>query len=378
MIYWKHFHIISAIVLAPATNALASDDDALQAPNYKIEETLASYRGKAKKDYLAFPSIISMGDNQIMLSYKRGEKHLRDLDAELEIVRFDLANGTVTQLPIRIGSPGAIMQMGEWIQFPNGTLSTYVDVQTIDSQGHHFRLGLMVANSADDGKTFSNLSKVGLIDGVEYGYLFDSVTIDKRVYALAMTFEYLTGGRRSVEAIYTDDSGKTWHFLRNLSHEFGDIRINESSLIPYGNGFIIATRGYDDIQRLHKVDPDFKLIQESNITEQTPSISSHIGRPRLFTYEGEHFLIGRNWRAPKQAIPMELALFRFDPENLSVERHYVLDNIEQGKITDGYYPCPILLETDERTILNVFDYRAILGDSPDIMRFQFDSAAFLK
>jgi hypothetical protein len=74
---------------------------------------------------------------------------------------------------------------------------------------------------------------------------------------------------------------------------------------------------------------------------------------------------------------MELALLRINPQSLSVERHFVLDNIEQGKVTDGYYPCPILVEFESRTFLNVFDYRGLLGKAPDILRLQFDSQEFL-
>ena len=75
---------------------------------------------------------------------------------------------------------------------------------------------------------------------------------------------------------------------------------------------------------------------------------------------------------------MELGLMRIDPKSLTVEKQFVLDNIEQGKVTDGYYPFPILVESGNQTLLNVFDYRALLGNSPDIIRLQFDSATFLE
>jgi len=123
---------------------------------------------------------------------------------------------------------------------------------------------------------------------------------------------------------------------------------------------------------------DFNLIQEANITENNTSMSSYIGRPRLFSYDGAYFLIGRNWPAPNRELPMEIALIRFDPETLTVEKHYVLDNEEQGDVTDGYYTCPILVDTGERTFLNVFTYKALFGNSPDILRLQFDSKEFLK
>ena len=347
-------------------------------PIYRTEETIISYRGSGTMDYLGFPAIVLSGDHEIMLSYKRGMDHGWDPGAVLEIIRFDLKSGHAIQEPIQLGIPDRIMEMGEWVRFPDGTLGTYIDAQKTDEKKAAIRIGLRGSISRDNGKTFGPLERVGIIDGVEYGYLFNSVIVGQRVYALIMTFEYLAGGRRSVDALYTDDNGKTWHFIRNLSQEFGDIRINESSLLPYGKGFLVATRGYDNIQRLHQVDMDFKLIREANITEQTPTISSYIGRPRLFTYDGAYFLSGRNWPGPNRERPMELALIRFDPKTLQVEKHFVLDNAEQGKVTDGYYTCPILVENGDRTLLNIFTYKGLFGNSPDILRLQFDSAEFLK
>lgn len=347
-------------------------------PSYRIEETIVSYRETGEKEYLAFPAIVSSGKNEILLSYKRGESHARDIGAVLEIVRYDLESGRRIQDPIQIGVPGEIMQMGEWIRFPDGSLSTYIDAQVVDSAGKHARTGLARVTSRDNGKRFGSVERVGIIDGVEYGYLFDSATIGKRVYALIMTFEYLAGGRRTVDALYTDDNGTSWHFLKNLSQEFGDIRINESSLLPYKNGFLVATRGYDNQQRLHFVDRKFNLIRETNITEDTPSIDSYMGRPRLFTYDGEHFIVGRNWRNRDRSIPMELGLARFNPDTLKVEKLFALDNASQGKVTDGYYPCPIIVDTGREKLLNVFDYRAYLGNPPDIIRLQFRSEEFLK
>lgn len=270
------------------------------------------------------------------------------------------------------------MEMGEWVRFPDGTLRTYIDAQKTDNDRNAIRIGLRSAISRDNGKRFGALERVGVIDGVEYGYLFESAIVGKRLYALIMTFEYLEGGRRSVDALYTDDNGGSWHFIRNLSEEFGNIRINESSLIPYKNGFLVATRGYDNMARIHQVDMKFNLIQEANITESNTSMSSYIGRPRLLRYGGAYFLIGRNWPAPNRELPMELALIRFDPETLSVEKHFVLDNEEQGDVTDGYYTCPILVDTGERKLLNVFTYKGLFGNSPDILRFQFPMSGFLK
>ncbi|MBH54275.1 MAG: hypothetical protein CMI18_08000 [Opitutaceae bacterium] len=374
---WKSIWFFSA--WASLFFTIAAKASALPpTPLFKIEETITTYRGTGTMDYLAFPAIVPSGKNEILLSYKRGRAHGRDPGARLEIIRFDLESGRAIQDPIQLGIPKAVMQMGEWVRFPDGTLGTFIDAQMRDEEGNNARIGLRRAVSRDNGKTFGPLERVGIIDGVEYGYLFDSAIIGQRLYALIMTFEYLAGGRRSVDALYTDDNGKTWHFIRNLSQEFGNVPINESSLIPYKNGFLVTTRGYDNTQRIHQVDRDFNLIREANLTENTPSIDAYIGRPRLFTYGSKYFLIGRNFRPPYREIPMELGLIRFNPESLKVERQFVLDNIEQGKVTDGYYPFPILVEAGDRVLLNVFDYRALQGNSPDIIRFQFDSAEFLK
>ena len=348
------------------------------APKFKIEETIVSYRGKLENDYVGFPALLRIGKNEVLLSYKRGYAHAWDPGAVLEICRFDLEKGRRIGDPFRIGMADRVMQMGEWIRFPNGTLGTFIDAHRINDDNRHIRIGLLFSLSHDNGKTFGPLQRLGVVDGVGYGYLFDSVTKGKRLYALIMTFEYLAGGRRSVDALYTDDNGKNWHFIRNLSQEFGNIPINESGLIAYEDGFIVVTRGYDSMARLHRVDKEFNLIHQTNLTEITPTIASYIGRPRLFTIGEKHFLIGRNRRSSEPGIRMELGLIRIDPESLTAEKQFVLDNIEQDQVTDGYYPFPILVESGEQTLLNIFDYRALQGNSPDIIRLQFDSAEFLK
>jgi hypothetical protein len=207
----KLIRLLTGCLLTGVATDGASADLPLP-PNYRVEETVVSYRGTADQDYLAFPNIIPIGNDQFLISYKRGKSHARDLGATLEIIRFDLAKGKIVQDPIRLGIPEKIMQMGEWIRFSDGKLATFIDAQEVDKQDKHARIGLQQAVSNDTGKTFNSLRRVGLIDGVEYGYLFDSVTMDERVYALVMTFEYLDGGRRSVDVVFTDDNGASWHF----------------------------------------------------------------------------------------------------------------------------------------------------------------------
>ena len=48
---------------------------------------------------------------------------------------------------------------------------------------------------------------------------------------------------------------------------FGEIDINESSFIKYGDGFIVTTRGYDGQQWIFHTDNNFKLVKQVNLTE---------------------------------------------------------------------------------------------------------------
>ena len=212
------------------------------------------------------------------------------------------------------------------------------------------------------------------IDGVEYGYAFDHVTEGDTTFMLVMTFEYLAGQRGSVDVIKTEDSGSTWKFVKNLSHEFGDGRINESTFVRWGDKFLIATRGYDAAERLHVTDADFNLTRQVNLTELYPFIGQEIGRPRLFERDGNFYLMGRNW-PPKtdERRVMQQALFRIDPDDLAVTSYVVLDNYEEGLVIDGYYPVPYWQEDARGVLFNVIDYKSVVSrfPGPNIVRSEF-------
>ena len=63
---------------------------------------------------------------------------MNDLGAVLEILRLDLESGRSLQEPIQLAIPDEVMQMGEWVRFPNGTLGTYIDALTVDEEGNIF------------------------------------------------------------------------------------------------------------------------------------------------------------------------------------------------------------------------------------------------
>jgi len=286
---------------------------------------------------------------------------------------------------------GKIMQMGEWVRFPNGDIATYIDAQ---ETGGPKRIGQRTARSTDGGRTFGPLERVGMVDGVEYGYPMEFVVEGTTTWMLTMSFSNLTGGYSvypqrvlagQVAILRSEDSGHTWRFVRNLTREFGDAPINESSFARYADGFIVLTRGYDNRARLQFTDNEFKLRRASDLTETYPFITSYIGRPRVFVRDGRYYLMGRNWTQRSEAVTgnlgndgvpnfpgaMKLCLFRIDPATLAVVDAVILDNAESANVTDAYYPVPYFLERDGRTLLRVVDYKSVDRRPPQIVEFEY-------
>jgi hypothetical protein len=340
----------------------------------KAVHTLAASLETPEMPYLAFPAILDLG-REVLVSFKHGFAHLADPDAVLRLLRFDPDAAEAPSQSILAEMKGFIMQMGEWVRFPNGDIANYIDAQ---QKAQPSRIGLRYVRSTDGGCSFGELDRVGTVDGVEYGYAFDSVTKGATTWMLVMTFANLAGGTLvkdttsqpgSVDVIRTDDNGKSWHFVCSISNELEGAPINESSIIAHGDSFIIAARGYDDGQWLLRTDRDFKLTAKANLRRDHEFIKSYIGRPRLFTRDGAFYLLGRNWI---DGGSMRLSLFRFDPDTLAVTRHFLLDNPESGEVIDGYYAQPYWRERGEATEFSVITYQRFKGHQPDIVLLSFD------
>jgi hypothetical protein len=342
-------------------------------PSYKKTEVLAGGDGGGERPYLAFPAVLDLGGD-VLISYKRGLAHAADPGAELELLRLEGETGQVKTRATIAQLDGAIMQLGEWVRFPNGDIASYIDAR---KKGQPSRIGLRTVRSTDGGATFGPVERVGVVDGVEYGYAFEAVTHGQVTWMLVMTFTNLTGGTfsqplprvaGSVDVIRSEDSGKSWRFVRSVTRELGGAPINESSLARFGEGFLVTARGYDSKQWLMRTDGEFRVLQKVDLAKENTFIASHVGRPRLFTRDGAWYLLGRNVTAPKT--PMRLSLFRFDPETLKITRHVVLDNSEGQKVADGYYAMPYWRESGGKTVFHIVTYKRCDGPA-QIIRLTF-------
>ena len=356
-------------------------------PQNKSEQTLvdsAALAAAGEPAYLAFPTLVRLDEREILVSYKRGRAHALDTGAQLEVLRFDIRAKEVASQKFSVGEDGKIYQMGEWIEFPSGRIGLFADVQQVVPDGkrnRHHRTGATWCVSDDRGRTFGDIRPMGAVDGVEYGYIFEGLISRGKTFMLAMAFPELTerksffdeDGKRvygQVSVLVSADEGASWKHVRNLSREFGGIDINESSLVAQGDGFIVATRGYDGKARLHAVDQDFRFRKQRDLTSDHSAIGGVIGRPRLFWKDDALYLMGRN-HPPKRG-SMELALLRIDPESLAAERYVVLDPDEGTRVGDSYYAVPYFRDEGDTAFLNVITYRQLPGRrQPDIVRLEF-------
>jgi len=338
----------------------------------KYEKVLRASEDLEQWSYLAFPSVVQIDPSTVLISYKRGKAHGGDPGAKLEVMKYDVIKEKELYTKIIGDIDGLIFQMGEWVKFPNGDIINYVDVQKIvptPNYRKNHRTGVYYSRSLDNGEIFEPMQKMGPVNGIEYGYVFEDIIVGSHVYMLVMTFPELLGkiGEEGwkygkVHVIKSGDNGKSWKFVHNLSMEFGGIDINESSFIKYGEGFIVTTRGYDGQQGVFQTDNNFKLVKQVNLTENYDCVQGVIGRPRLFLKDGAMYLLGRN-----VTDPYSLNLYKIDPETLHLETYVTLDQ----RPGDAYYAEVFFTEKNGKTFFNTITYVKSVSELPDIIRLEF-------
>jgi hypothetical protein len=391
--------VIVVFFIAIERSTVARSDETTPVPQvvpaYKKTQVLVAAATQGEWPYLAFPAIVDLGDD-VLVSYKRGKSHAYDVGAGLDLIRLNAATQTIGSPKSLVQVDSQIMQMGEWVRFANGDVACYIDVQGKGPPTE--RLGLMGLRSRDGGKTFGPLERVGVINGVEYGYPFEALTEGSSTWMLVMTFANLPGGKSvykgrpaagAVDVIRSNDNGQSWRLAGNITRELGNAPINESSFIRHGKGFLVTARGYDNRQWLAEFDGDFKLQRKIDLTAQYSFITSYIGRPRLFARDGNVYLLGRNFCEAVPSVtaptpepltggskkhPMRLSLFRIEPASLAITKHVLLDNAEGESVSDGYYAMPYWRERDGRTQVSVITYKRAGGRGPDILRLEYDWA----
>lgn len=343
-------------------------------PKYNLTQTLVASSDFDSANYLAFPSILRLNKDEILISFKRGTSHGRDQEAALEMIFFNTKNNRIEDQKTLAKDMGLIHQMGEWVRFPDGTIGLYIDTQNTGDDNDNYRAGMRELRVERKGGKFipEATRKTQKLGDREYGYPFDFIVDGETTYMLVMGFGYRPGGKWSVDVVRSEDNGVTWNLVQNLSEELGGFKINESAFIPWKDGYFVTTREYGPNQRIYRTDKNFKKVDENNLSREYDFIESHIGRPRLFVKDGYLYLLGRNWRTIEpQGRRMELVLLRLDPVTLDIDQWVILDNKDRADITDGYYAVPYFQERNGVTYFNVINYKGANGKHPDILRHEF-------
>jgi len=371
-----------AICLAALPPLLTAAESDLRVARRVGEQVLVSPATQpAEFRYAAFPSLLRTGPDEVWIACKAGRAHATDAGAAMQVMRHTLSSGATTLIQRMPAPTPKLYQMGELAWFPDGSIALYVDVQSVGWDGRHYRSGAEVLRWDAARGAFGAAEALPPIGGVLYGYPFDFITEGAGTWQLLMAFGYhLPGGRWSVDVVRSEDAGRSWRFVRNLAEEFGGHRINESGFARHGAGFLVATRGYDRITRLHRTDGEFRVQHQVDLSGRHPLVNDIVGRPRVFVRAGRGYLIGRNWTKPMRetaaggtvaSYPMPLCLIRFDPASLAVDSVVVLDNADQQRVTDGYYAVTTFTGEGPAELLHVFTYKALGGKPPEIVRFDY-------
>ena len=361
---------IDDIKVPADSNILVDSNLNKYTPKYMTEEIL---HDGSDSTYLAFPSILKLSEEKVIIAYRAGKEHYAD-DANMDIIVFNPKTETVISKNVIDGTVGENAQNPELLQMPNGDVMIYLDVQVVGSKN---RMGVKQFRSTDGGENWTvetdpiTGTYAVLTDdkGTQYGYTFDDVTVDGVVYMLAMTFPELNNNDagKSVHIIKSSDNGKTWSHVKNLNIEF-NFNFNESSIEVCGDGFIIIARGDSKaIPRAFYTDKDFNTVKIQDYTEYSKIINA-IGRPKLFIEDGKHYLLARNYYYSGTS----LAVYEIDPETMAPLSYVELKDLPGYTGRNSFYAEYYLQDKNGQTMFNVITYADTKNkDMPDIFRYEY-------
>lgn len=370
--------VLAFLVLTPGLNAAAS---AARVPMPLAEQVLTPAAPRpAEFRYVAFPTLLRTGPDEVWLAFKAGRSSAPEAGAAMEIVRHTLSTGETRLLQRLPAAAPKLYQMGELARLPDGGVVLAVDVLAIGWDRRHYRTGAEVFRWDPARGAFGPPAVQAPVSGILYGYPLDFHSAGEVTWQLVNAFGYnQPSGRWSMDVLRSADAGRSWSFVRDLAAEFGGLHVNEGGFARHGDGFLVATRGFDRVARLHRTDADFRLLRQVDLTGRHPLIHDVVARPRIWVRDGRGYLLGRNstrppfeegagrWVQP----PQQLCLLRFDPESLAVEDVVVLDNAENARVNDGYYAVATYSGEGAAERLHVFTYRGLEGRPAEIVRLDF-------
>jgi len=328
-------------------------------PKHKIRAILCTGEADDHRTYCCFPSIQRFGD-KVLIAYRRAVSNIDD--GVIDIAIKDLNNNEVSVLPV-IGIKNLNLQNPEIVPMPDDSLFMYIDTD----DPSYIRRGMITLRSTD-GYSWQNLERKLIdTDGLEYGYVFDSIRKDSTVWIIAMTFSELNNNTlgRCVFILRSDDCGETWSKVQNLTVLF-QARINECAFATIPEGYCIASRGDDSITRLAVTDEQFESIRQ--IQYQLDGIVGSSGRPSLFTNDGALYMIMRSVQkyTDGRYDPMTLRMYQIDQETLQPVSCILLEeaNTYDGFYAEGYQTF--------NGIFHVVTYSACDSKPPDIIELTYN------
>lgn len=368
-------------VLAGIARDLPAQESGLfTTPQTVVSQTLLAHKNLEGKNYLAFPAVLRLSDEKVLITFKRGTSHGSDREADCDALVFNTVTNRVTD-HFRLGSiPAKKFQLTVPMKTADGAIRLYTDMQNQGQDNKNYREGMHYSTLKADGRSTEEWKRLPEIGGIEYGYPFDFIVEGKTVYMLAMSFGYRPGSTWSVAVLRSDDGTATWKFVKDITAALGGGPINESSFVRAGSDFLIACRGYPgQSTRIARFDKSFNLLKVADLTGSDKSLSNYIGWPRIFLRDGQAYVLGRIWpNLPGQPLPngmkdSRLGLVRIDLQSLTVTNVSLLDNADGLlPVKDAYYAAPYWQKTGDETWFNTITYRSAgAAEAPDIIRLAF-------